>query len=212
MIQYEYFNATLLQNTALKIQDTVGTKTPPAGKAFGVLSALTNLETVSSSLVQEYSAVQIHTLNVTVPTEAAVAAYVEGVIAGGTDNITINQNSNNELQAIGTINKNESVTAVNPVYDWVGTQAEYVSQNIANTHPEWLCYITDDAFNPQSTYVFDQGTASTTWSITHNLNKYPAITVVDSAGSNVDYKATYINSNQVQLDFNSAFKGKAYLN
>ena len=87
MIQYEYFNATLLQNTALKIQDTVGTKTPPAGKAFGVLSALTNLETVSSSLVQEYSAVQIHTLNVTVPTEAAVAAYVEGVIAGGTDNI-----------------------------------------------------------------------------------------------------------------------------
>ena len=30
------------------------------------------------------------------------------------------------------------------VYDWVGTLAEYNAQNIATTHPDWLCFITDD--------------------------------------------------------------------
>lgn len=80
MLKYEYYNAELLQNTALKIADTVGLLTPPAGQAFGVLSALTNLETVSSTLIENYSAVRVHTLGVSVPTEDAVQAYVQDII------------------------------------------------------------------------------------------------------------------------------------
>lgn len=80
MLIYEYYNAELLQNIALKIADTVGLLTPPAGQAFGVLSALTNLETVSSTLIENYSAVQVHTLGVSVPTEDAVQAYVQDII------------------------------------------------------------------------------------------------------------------------------------
>lgn len=80
MLIYEYYNAELLQNTALKIAETVGLLTPPDGQAFGVLSALTNLETVSSTLIENYSAVRVHTLGVSVPTEEAVQAYIQDII------------------------------------------------------------------------------------------------------------------------------------
>ena len=129
-----------------------------------------------------------------------------------TDEVTINLNANNELEAIGVINKNNAVTATNPVYDWVGTMAEYTAQDVANQHPDWVCFITDDAYDPQSTYAYDQAIAATVWTINHNLNKHPSITVVDSAGTTVDFKATYINSNTCQLEFNAPFKGTAYLN
>ena len=129
-----------------------------------------------------------------------------------TDDITIDLNENNELQAIGVINKNTAPAASNPVYDWVGTMAEYTAQDVANQHPDWVCFITDDAYDPQSTYVYDQAIAATVWTVNHNLNKHPSITVVDSAGTTVDFKATYINSNTCQLEFNAPFKGTAYLN
>lgn len=60
------------------------------------------------------------------------------------DNITVSMNSDSELQAIGVINRNTATGAENPIYDWVGTEAEYEAQNIATLHPEWLCFITDD--------------------------------------------------------------------
>lgn len=212
MIQYEYFNARLLQNTALKIQETVGAVTPPQGYSFGVLSALTNLETVSSTLVQDYNAVFIHTLGVHVPTEEAVEAFIREEVAGAVDNITINQNSNNELQAIGLINKNTANGATNPLYDWEGSREEYVDQHVAELHPDWVCFITNDAYDPQSTYIFEQGVAASTWHIAHNLNKFPSVTVVDSAGTTIDCTVVYINSNECELQFNAAFKGNAYLN
>lgn len=137
---------------------------------------------------------------------------VWGDVFQSTDNITIDLNENNELQAIGVINKNTAPAASNPVYDWVGTMAEYTAQDVANQHPDWVCFITNDAYDPQSTYVYDQAIAATVWTINHYLNKYPSIMVVDSAGSTVEYKATIINSNSLQLEFNSPFKGKAYLN
>lgn len=67
-------------------------------------------------------------------------------MAGGADGdgITIDLNSNDKAQAIGLINKNEAVGATNPIYDWIGTYAEFTSQNIATLHPDWLCFITDD--------------------------------------------------------------------
>ena len=60
------------------------------------------------------------------------------------DNSTITQNSDNEIQAVATINVNTAAGATNPVYDWIGTLAEYTTQDIENQHPDWVCYITDD--------------------------------------------------------------------
>lgn len=212
MIQYEYYNANLRQNTAIKVPTTVGLLTPPQGYSFGVMSALTNLETVSSTLVEDYDAVFIHTLGVTVPTEETLGAIIQEVVANSGDEITINKNSEDKMQAIGVINKNTANNATNPVYDWVGTQEEYVLQDVAAQHPDWVCFIVDDAYDPQSTYLFDQGVSASTWHVTHNLNKYPSVTVVDSANTTIDCTVVYINSNECELQFNAAFKGTAYLN
>ena len=62
------------------------------------------------------------------------------------------------------------------------------------------------------TYAHTQGVANATWVITHNLNKRPSITVVDSAEAVVVGQVEYNSDNQVTLTFSGAFSGKAYLN
>lgn len=60
--------------------------------------------------------------------------------------------------------------------------------------------------------VFTQATPSATWRVKHGLNKYPAVTIVDTAGSVVVGNIDYIDANNVVISFGSAFAGKAYFN
>ena len=69
------------------------------------------------------------------------------------DNTTITKNTSDEIQAVATVNANTASGATNPIYDWVGTLAEYTAQNIETTHPDWLCYITDDVSGGASVYT-----------------------------------------------------------
>lgn len=64
---------------------------------------------------------------------------------------------------------------------------------------------------PDIAYAHTQGTASATWTILHNLDFYPNVTVVDSAGTIVEGEITYTNRNQIVLTFAASFSGKAYL-
>jgi hypothetical protein len=59
-------------------------------------------------------------------------------------------------------------------------------------------------------FVYEQNMPTNMWTVEHELSKYPAVTVVDTAGSVVDGKVEYLDLNTVQLTFNSAFSGKAY--
>jgi len=61
-------------------------------------------------------------------------------------------------------------------------------------------------------FVFTQGTPATTWTITHNLNKFPSVSVVDSANEIVYGEVIYTNTNSLTVTFTAAFSGKAYLN
>ena len=61
-------------------------------------------------------------------------------------------------------------------------------------------------------YAHLQPSASDTWIIEHNMNRYPSVTVVDSAGTEVIGEKIYNSENQVTLKFSSPFAGKAYLN
>jgi hypothetical protein len=64
----------------------------------------------------------------------------------------------------------------------------------------------------RSGYIYNQGVPSDTWVVNHNLNKNPSITIVSSAGEEVE-GAVVINSlNQITITFCAAFSGKAYLN
>lgn len=59
--------------------------------------------------------------------------------------------------------------------------------------------------------LHDQPTASTTWTINHNLGFYPNITVVDSSGNVVEGSYSYPNATTIIASFSGAFSGKAYL-
>ena len=60
-------------------------------------------------------------------------------------------------------------------------------------------------------YTHTQYSASSTWTITHNLGYAPNITVSDSAGTIVEGSISYPNANSVVLTFSAPFAGIAYL-
>ncbi|MBM4179638.1 MAG: hypothetical protein FJ211_09970 [Ignavibacteria bacterium] len=63
-----------------------------------------------------------------------------------------------------------------------------------------------------SAYTHNQATASSSWTITHNLGYFPGgVSVVDSAGTKVYGDVTFVSENQIVVNFNSAFGGKAYI-
>ena len=62
------------------------------------------------------------------------------------------------------------------------------------------------------TFIFTQGVAATTWDITHNLGKFPSVSVVNNNDIVINGEVTYIDNNNVQLNFSAGFSGKAYLN
>lgn len=55
-------------------------------------------------------------------------------------------------------------------------------------------------------------TNSSTVSLTHSLNKYPSVTVIDSAGDEVVGDVSYDDLNNVTLSFQGSFSGTATLN
>lgn len=61
-------------------------------------------------------------------------------------------------------------------------------------------------------YIFEQVQAASSWVITHNLGKFPSVEIIDTGGNLVYGEITYNSTNQVTLNFNAAFSGKAYLN
>lgn len=67
------------------------------------------------------------------------------------------------------------------------------------------------ANNPE-TFVYTQSTPSDRWEIVHNLNKYPSVTIVDSAGSIVVGECEYVDMNTLVCTFKGAFSGECYLN
>lgn len=61
-------------------------------------------------------------------------------------------------------------------------------------------------------YVYTQAMPSDAWTINHNLNRYPSVTIVTTAGDQVDGDVHYDSANTITLRFPSAFAGIAYLN
>ena len=60
--------------------------------------------------------------------------------------------------------------------------------------------------------VYNRTVPSNEWVINHNLEKYPSVTVVDSANSIITGEVTYIDMNNLKITFQAAFSGRAYLN
>lgn len=63
-----------------------------------------------------------------------------------------------------------------------------------------------------SSYIHTQAIAATTWTVSHGLGKFPAVTVIDSAGDLIISNVTYLSSSVLTVNFSAAVGGVAYLN
>ena len=62
-------------------------------------------------------------------------------------------------------------------------------------------------------YVYDgTGTPATSWTVTHNLGKFPSVSVVDTGGNWLLPDVHYVNTNQLTVSLASPTTGKAYMN
>jgi hypothetical protein len=62
------------------------------------------------------------------------------------------------------------------------------------------------------TFVFTQGVPALVWTIQHDLNKFPSVSVVDTANTGVLSQIDYIDNNNITITNTAQFAGKAYLN
>lgn len=61
-------------------------------------------------------------------------------------------------------------------------------------------------------FLFKQMESKDEWIINHKLKKYPSVTIIDSAGTNVIGEVTYLDENSLRINFSSIMSGKAFLN
>lgn len=103
---------------------------------------------------------------------------------------------------------NDSVNASNPVDDEEIITIGSLNRKIQELEEE----IAEIQFASDKTFVFEQSVPSNEWEITHNMEKYPSVTVIDSADNEVVGDIQYIDENSLIVRFNGAFSGKASLN
>ena len=61
-------------------------------------------------------------------------------------------------------------------------------------------------------FTFNQATPANPWNVTHNLNKFPSVTVALPSGQVGQADVTYIDENNLTITFTGDESGKAYMN
>jgi hypothetical protein len=62
------------------------------------------------------------------------------------------------------------------------------------------------------TFEFTQPTPSVEWTIQHNMDKFPSVSVVNNNNILMYGNTTYVDTNNLIINFTAGFSGKAYLN
>lgn len=125
------------------------------------------------------------------------------------DTKTINVRGENQETSVNVVSETEE-KRVN--LNSTARHDTLIGRDLPNQHTIDSITGLREIVNQIETFIYEQGVASDTWVIQHNLNKYPSVTIVDSAGS-VFYPAVqYDNENQCTVRMNGATTGKAYLN
>jgi len=64
----------------------------------------------------------------------------------------------------------------------------------------------------KDTFVFQQQTAATTWTIQHNMGKIPSVTIYDSSFSEIEGDIVYTDINNITINFSVLVAGSVFLN
>lgn len=79
----------------------------------------------------------------------------------------------------------------------------------------WQMFLEGIPDGDDRTYVHEQTTAAATWTITHNMDKYPSVTIIgdfDNGKESVLGDIEYTGKNSLTISFDEAIAGTAYLN
>lgn len=113
------------------------------------------------------------------------------------------------------------------IYNWT---TSVVNSKYSNAHDISLTYIMgNSSLENESNYLisllqydylsatdkhfeFTQSSPASVWTIAHNLNKHPSVSVVDSAGTQVIGDVQHTDDDNLTITFINQFSGKAYLN
>lgn len=66
--------------------------------------------------------------------------------------------------------------------------------------------------NIDKNFVFDQSLASKIWTINHPLNKYPSVSIMDTAHTIIEGQVEWLSLHQIRITFNAPVSGIATLN
>ena len=61
------------------------------------------------------------------------------------------------------------------------------------------------------TFLFN-ASAATSFNITHNMLKYPSVTILDSSGREIEADIVHVDDRIIQCNFSQPFSGKISLN
>lgn len=111
-------------------------------------------------------------------------------------------------QAQDIIDNSSEIVIINNEQD---VQDAAIALNTAKTSFTGFTTLLND-YGFSDTFTHDQGMPSASWTVQHNLGKYPSISVADSAKNIVVGEVTYVDLNNLVIVFNSAFSGKAHMN
>lgn len=99
--------------------------------------------------------------------------------------------------------------------DFYDTSLQYLGGN-GSIEEDELYFVSllqlDSLSDTDKHYTHTQGVASSTWTVNHNLDKYPSVTVVLSTGQKGYGDVTYIDENTLTITFTGDESGKAYMN
>ena len=112
-----------------------------------------------------------------------------------------------------------AVSIASKLYDSTGSSGSpdsSVNVDLSSSTTGYAKTLTTDGNNiywTDATFVHTQSSASTSWVVTHNLNRYPSVTLLLSASEDIVIgDVTYDSSNQLTVTLSGANTGKAYLN
>lgn len=142
------------------------------------------------------------------------------IVKEGTTNLSsLTQAEFIEVGKFGNVSGSQgSVLTYANIISALGFTPENVANKVTNfsnptnnNYPSTLAVVNYVASQVLSFYEHIQNTPATTWNISHNLGKKPSVTIQDNFGNNVIADVTYVNNNNLTINFITSVEGSAYL-
>ena len=162
-------------------------------------------------------------LGITVPLSSISTFMLSERVLGGLDDVssfytnpligaTVMISNGSNISQFGIYKWDSSVQNVlEPTFYDIGLTYATGNGNLVNNN-NYIVSILSYGATGDKNFVFTQTVASNTWTINHTLDKFPSVSVVDSAGTEVFGQVQYVNLSRITITFSSAFAGEAFLN